>query len=88
MEKLNYKLVQNGDGRVRGEFGATTKNNSEDRIRWAEDFTRIAAENDIACMLWDNSGTKVGEENFGYISRFSYTELFPGIIEALLKAYQ
>lgn len=87
IDKLNETYVQKGVGVVIGEFGATNKDNLEDRVRWADDFTKRAVENKISCMLWDNSGTKVGTENFGMIDRIGKKVYFPEILEAMTKNY-
>ncbi len=88
MKKLNKKFVQNGYGVVIGEFGATNKNNLDDRVAWAKDFTSLAASNGISCFWWDNGGIMVGEENFGLISRRDYRVFYPALLDALLSGYQ
>lgn len=85
MEKLNETYVKNGIGVIIGEFGATNKDNLEDRVRWAEDFTKKAAENGLACVLWDNGGTKIGEENLGMVDRVGKKIYFPEMLDAMLK---
>jgi len=37
-----------------GEFGAKSRNNDDDRERWAETFVGSATELGVPCVLWDN----------------------------------
>lgn len=50
-------------------MGAINKDNYEDRIAWAKDYTEKASANKMSCFLWDNNGTKIGSENFAMIDR-------------------
>lgn len=87
MKKLDKKFTQNGYGVVIGEFGATNKGNLDDRVAWAADYSELAASLGIACVLWDNGGTGVGEENFGMINRRELKVYYPELLEALLSGY-
>lgn len=87
MDELSKMYIQNGVGVVIGEFGATNKDNLEDRVRWAQDYTSKAAGLGISCVLWDNGGTGVGTENFGYIDRLGKKLYYPEIIETMVKSY-
>lgn len=87
IDKLGETYIKNGVGVVIGEFGATNKDNLEDRVRWADDFTKKAAENGISCVWWDNGGTKVGTENFGMVDRIGMKIYYPEILDTMLKNY-
>lgn len=87
MKKLDKKFTQNGYGVVIGEFGATNKGNLADRVAWANDYSELAASLGIACILWDNGGTEIGEENFGMINRRDLKVYYPELLEALLSGY-
>lgn len=87
MDELDKMYIKNGVGVVIGEFGATNKNNLEDRVRWADDFTAKASGLGISCVLWDNGGTNIGAENFGYVDRIGKKLYYPEIIEAMTKNY-
>lgn len=87
MDQLNDKFIANGYGVVIGEFGATNKDNLDDRIAWAKAYTEKAAGLGISCFLWDNAGIKVGEENFGMIDRRNYSLFFPKLLDAMTSSY-
>lgn len=88
MYRLKEKFIDNGYGVVIGEFGATNKNNLESRVAWAKDYCGRAAEIGIPCFLWDNGGIKVGEENFGMISRRDLWVYFPELLDAMVSSYE
>ena len=82
---------------VIGEFGATDKNNTAERVKWATDYTALAKKNNIPCVLWDNNAFAVyngssivlNSEYHGYINRKNNTVTSPAkdVIEALMKPY-
>ena len=89
MKKLDQKFIKKGYGVVIGEFGATNKNNLQDRVKWAESYTKLAASYGIPCFLWDNGGTgTTGTENFGMIDRKKLKVYYPEILKAMLKSYK
>lgn len=88
MNRLDKKFTQNGYGVVIGEFGATNKGNIDSRVAWAKDYTSLAASLGIPCILWDNGGILVGEENFGMINRRELSVYFPELLDALLSGYE
>lgn len=87
IDNLKSTYIDNGVGVVIGEFGAINKDNLEDRVRWADDYTKKAAEAGISCIWWDNGGTKVGTENFGLVDRIGQKIYYPEILDAMLKNY-
>jgi len=87
IDKLCTKFKNNGYGVVIGEFGATNKNNLEDRVSWAHGYCNRAAKRGFACVLWDNGGTSVGNENFGMIDRKNLSIYYPEILDAMLEEY-
>ena len=87
MNGLDDKFIKNGYGVVIGEFGSTNKDNLEARVAWSDNYTRLAAEHGIPCILWDNGGINVGEENFGMIDRKNLKVFFPEILDAMTKNY-
>ena len=88
MKRLDKKFTQNGYGVVIGEFGATNKGNIDSRVAWAKDYTSLAASLGIPCILWDNGGILVGEENFGMVNRRELSVYFPELLDALLSGYE
>lgn len=87
MEKLKTKFIDQGYGVVIGEFGVTNKDNMEDRIAWAKDYTEAAATRGIPCIIWDNNEINVGNENFGLLDRNHLTVYFPELLEAYKEYY-
>ena len=88
LTRLYKKFAPMGIGVVVGEFGATNKDNDEDRIAWAKDFTERASKNGISCFVWDNGQTGVGAENFGLIDRNNLKVFFPDLLDAYLTYYR
>lgn len=83
---LNSIFVSKGTPVVIGEFGATNKNNLEDRVAWAKYYVSGAGKYNIPCVLWDNnSGRKSGGECFGVYSRERKKFNYPEIVEAIVK---
>ena len=86
-KKLNDRFIANGYAVYIGEYGATNKNNLEDRIAWFHDFIKESRAYGMPCFLWDNGvweveGTEYGE-HYGYYNRKSQTWYFPEIIKAI-----
>ena len=88
LDDLYEKFVKNGYGVVIGEMGAINKDNYEDRIAWAKDYTEKASANKMSCFLWDNNGTKIGSENFAMIDRRNQKIYYPEMLQAMLANYQ
>ena len=66
-----------------GEFAASNKNNTADRIQWytrvVQDAKRIGA----VCFIWDNGD---GGDIMGLINRTGKQDVFPDIIKACTEA--
>lgn len=88
MEEIYNKFTKNGYGVCIGEFGATNKNNLEARCEWAADYTALAKKYGFSCFLWDNGGTKSGEENFGMINRRDLSVFYPELLEKLVAGME
>ena len=92
--KLKKKFIDNGYPVVIGEYGATNKDNLEDRVAWFEFFLTTAKENGIPCLLWDNGVWQIKEvngktdygEHYGYYNRKAQTWFFPEITETIISA--
>ncbi len=86
--KTNY--VSKGIGVVMGEASATDKDNTEERIKWAEYYFGKAKACKISVVLWDNmvpypTGTD-GAERHGHFNRYTRTWYHPELIEAMVAA--
>ena len=72
-----------------GEFSATNKYNSEERVKWAKYYAMKAKELGMSCLLWDNNyyyGS--GSEVHGYLNRSNCTWYDKSIVDALIESYK
>ncbi|MCH5191679.1 MAG: glycoside hydrolase family 5 protein [Oscillospiraceae bacterium] len=84
---LNKIFISKGIPVVIGEFGATNKNNLEDRCKWAEYYVKGAGQYGIPCAVWDNNiGTESGAECWGLYDRATGEWVFPEIAETMVKS--
>ena len=87
---LNSSLISKGIPVVIGEFGATDKNNSDARAKWAKDYTSKAAALGIPCVVWDNGGFRASNstqyaDKYGIINRSSLAIADKAYYEALVS---
>lgn len=90
MEKLNDSFIKNDIGVVIGEYGATNKNNLEDRIAFFTKYVSKAHEYGICPIVWDNGNYEVPasgsfSELYGYYNRSEQTWYFPTILNAIVS---
>jgi len=83
---LNEVFVSRNIPVILGEFGATNKDNPEDRCAWADYYVRGAKRYNMCCIVWDNSNYGVGAEYFGLYNRREGTWYFPELAEAYTAA--
>jgi len=89
MTLLRETFVANGIPVIIAEFGAQNKNNTIDRIRYAEHFIQAAGKYGIACFWWDNGGRAESSEdvlNYALFDRHNNKWFFPEIAEAMISA--
>ncbi len=88
-KKLNDAFISKGYAVYIGEYGATNKNNLEDRILWFSDFIKESRAYGMPCFLWDNGIWEVEgndySEHYGYYNRYNQTWFFPEILDAIIK---
>ncbi len=93
MGMLNTKFVE---GRripvIIGEYGATNKNNLDQRVAWFSHYCGKAASYGMTTILWDNGNHEVPSggsfnELYGFYNREEQTWYFPEILAAILAAY-
>ena len=85
--QLNKIFISKGIPVVIGEFGATNKDNLDDRCEWAEYYVKGAGQYGIPCAVWDNNiGKEAGAECWGLYDRDSGEWLFPEIAETMVRA--
>ena len=85
---LNEKFVKNGLPVIIGEFGATNKNNTEERMKWFEFFVKESRKYNMVPCLWDNgdpNAKNTFEEKFGFFNRKEESWYFPEIIDIIVK---
>ncbi len=83
---LNEVFVSKNIPVIIGEFGATNKDNLEDRCAWAEYYVRGAKQYNITCVVWDNSNYGIGAEYFGLYNRREGTWYCPELAKAYTDA--
>ncbi len=66
---------------VVGEFAATNKNNTSERVKYAECYVKHCREIGAAYIWWDNGLKK----DMGLFSRSTYECWFPEIVEKIVK---
>ena len=82
---MNQLFIQEGIPVVVSEFGCVDKNNPDDRQAWTQYFIKLAKENDITCVWWDNGNFSDKGERFGLINRYDYTVTYPKVVAELTK---
>ena len=85
-QTLCDRFVSRGYGVIIGECGATNKDNSADRKRWAEYFPAVFGQYGIPVFLWDNNGYGTGSEKYGLIHRDTLTWEYPEYIKTFVKS--
>ena len=93
--QLKNKYIDKGYPVVIGEYGATNKDNLNDRVAWFTYFLSTAKSYGIPCVLWDNGvwqtrtkedGTPDYSEGYGYFNRQTQQWYFPQIKDAIISA--
>lgn len=87
--ELSSKYLSKGTPVVIGEMGASNKNNTSERVKWADYYWSLAERyNNIALCLWDNNvyvnPTDAGEAH-QYIDRNNLQWKDPAIIQTIMK---
>jgi endoglucanase len=93
MGQLNTKFVEGrGIPVIIGEYGATNKNNLDQRVAWFSYYCGKAASYGMSTILWDNGNYVVPSggsfnELYGFYNRTAQTWYFPTILDAIIAAY-
>ena len=85
-KSLNTFYISKGIPVVIGEYGATNKNNLEDRVEWFKFFIKNSRKYGMTACLWDNGvfdGSNKDGEKFGFFNRRTLKWQFPEILEAI-----
>ena len=92
---LNKKFIEKGYGVVIGEYGATNKDNLDERLAWFDYYVSSANSYGIPCILWDNGVWQVGQDQkgdpdysecYGFYNRLTQEWYFPEILETIVEA--
>ena len=92
---LKNRFIAKGYGVVIGEYGATNKDNLEERVAWFDYYVTMATAAGIPCILWDNGvwwitrdevGVPDYSEGYGFYNRTEQTWYFPEIAETIISA--
>ena len=94
---LKTNFIDKGIGIVMGEASASNKDNTSERIKWAEDYFAKAKNIGIPVVLWDNMvytadgnedtseySTGYSGEHHGWLNRNACKWYFPTIIKAMM----
>jgi len=87
--QLNTKFISQGVPVIIGEYGATNKGNTEDRVAWFEFFISESRKMGMCAVLWDNGAYTAdpkNSEHFGYFFRNGKRWYEPRIIDAINKS--
>ena len=80
------KFVNKGYPVVIGEYGSIDKNNTESRVKYANELNRAARSMNMVPVYWDNGWN--GNNGFGLINRATYAVTQPEIIAGIMSAYE
>lgn len=86
--KLSSKFTPQAAPVIIGEYGATNKNNLEDRVAWFEYFLTEAKNQGMTCCLWDNGNATPSTnqtERYGYFNRKTLKWYFPEIQKKIVE---
>lgn len=79
-------LLQKGVPVIVTEFGAVNKNNTQDEIRWLQDYLGVMQEKGIKCIWWDNGQFVGNGENFALLDRRNLKWFSQEVADALVEA--
>lgn len=88
---INSTFLQKGHAVVIGEFGATNKDNDNERVKWADAFAKKAKTLGLPIVIWDN-GIKSSSDHaeaFGLINRktCAWNEASLPMVNKLIETY-
>lgn len=88
-EQLDLHFVSKGVPVIMSEYGATNKNNLNDRKNWFAYYVGEAKKCNVVCVLWDNNSPNNSDESerFGYLKRSNNTWYFPELITSIMDVF-
>lgn len=90
MEALVEKFTSKGIPVIMGEYGAINKNNTLDRVYHLEGMNRLCLNSGVVPVYWDQGWydlTMTPDYSFTLIDRATCEEVYPEIIEGILRGY-
>lgn len=85
---LDTFLLKEGVPVIVTEFGAVNKGNTEEVVKWINDYLGAMNEYGIKCVWWDNGNYTNSGEKFGIFDRRNLTWYSQEIADALVNAGQ
>jgi endoglucanase len=86
-QKMKTNFVDKGVGVILGEFGAIIRTNVQGneayRVYWDEYISQSAVGHQLVPVYWDNGYT--GDGNMGVFDRNSGAQVYPNVIQVLIK---
>lgn len=91
-KKLKDNFVDQGIGVYVGEFGCVNRKSEKEKAfqkYFLEYYCKVAHDNGIPCVLWDNGSTKTGNECHGYFDHATgkYIGYAEEPVKAMVKAW-
>ena len=86
-EKLKTAFTTQGTPMIMGEYGAPNQDGYADYRRYYVEYvTKVATDNGVVPVYWDNGGTGSGADNFALIDRNTFQVTDQNVLDALMRA--
>ena len=89
LRNLYEKYVLRGYNVIVGEMGCVNKNNTQERVKWANFYIQTTRRFQIGCLIWDNGSfniKKSSSEKFGLFHRKELTWEPEELVSALVDS--
>ena len=89
LRNLYDNYVLRGYHIIIGEMGCVNKNNTEERVKWANFYIQTTRKFQMSCLIWDNGGfnnQKSASETFGLFHRKELTFEPEELVSALIES--
>lgn len=85
---ISAKYIEKGIPVIIGEYGATNKDNLNDRVEWFKFFVSECTARTMVPCLWDNMSplNSDPQERFGFFNREKLEWYFPEILDAIVTS--
>lgn len=82
---INQLFINKGIPVVITEFGASHKNNLDDRLAWTQYFVEKSRTLDVPYIWWDPGGDNPKHPDFSLYDRYYQKWLFPELVDSLVN---